>query len=79
MALFLTEKDVSRVLTMEMALEMVEEGFKLQSEGKATNSPRSRIRLPGGPFNFMSAGSHELGVMGHKAYSWRSVINHGAS
>ena len=69
MALFLTEKDVSGLLTMDMALEAVEEGFRLQAEGKATNSPRSRIRLPGGPFNFMSAASQGLGVMGHKAYA----------
>ena len=68
MALFLTEKDVSGLLTMDIALEAVEEGFRLQAEGKATNSPRSRIRLPGGPFNFMSAASQALGVMGHKAY-----------
>ena len=69
MALFLTEKDVSGLLSMDMALEAVEEGFRLQGEGKATNSPRSRIRLPGGPFNFMSAASDGLGVMGHKAYA----------
>lgn len=69
MALFLTEKDVSGLLTMDMALEAVEEGFRFQGEGRATNSPRSRIRLPGGFVNFMSAASHGLGVMGHKAYA----------
>ena len=69
MALFLTEEDVGSLLTMDMALAAVEEGFKLQAEGKATNSPRSRLRLPNGVFNFMSAAAPGLGVMGLKAYA----------
>lgn len=69
MALFLTEKEVSGLLSMPLALEAVEEGFRLQAEGRAANSPRSRIRLPAGHFNFMSAASDGLGVMGHKAYA----------
>jgi len=69
LALFLTEDDVGSLLTMDMALAAVEEGFKLQAEGKATNSPRSRLRLANGVFNFMSAASPGLGVMGLKAYA----------
>lgn len=68
MAIFLTEKDVNEILTMDMAIESVEEGFKVLAEGGATNSPRSRIRLPNGVFNFMSAAAPGMGVMGLKAY-----------
>ena len=69
MALFLTEADVVDLLTMDNALDAVEEGFKSQADGKASNSPRSRLRLPGGVFNFMSAVAPGLGVLGLKAYS----------
>ena len=68
MALFLTEDDVSGLLTMDIALEAVEEGFRQQAKGGATNSPRTRIGLPGGAFNFMSAAAPGLGFMGLKTY-----------
>ena len=69
MTLYLTESEVNEVLTMELALESVEEAFRLMSEGGATNPPRSRIRLPaGGLFNFMCAAAPGAGVMGLKAY-----------
>lgn len=68
MALLLTEQDVVGLLTMDAALEAVEEGFRLQAEGKATNSPRSRMRLPNGAFIFMSAAAPGMGVMGLKTY-----------
>ena len=69
MTLYLTEAEVNEVLTMELALESVEEAFRLMSEGGATNPPRSRIRLPdSGLFNFMCAAAPGAGVMGLKAY-----------
>jgi ornithine cyclodeaminase/alanine dehydrogenase-like protein (mu-crystallin family) len=68
-ALYLTEQDVEKLLTMDIALEAVEEAFRLQAEGKATNSPRSRLPLPEGAFNLMSAAAPGLGVMGGKAYA----------
>ena len=69
MTLYLTEAEVNEVLTMDLALESVEEAFRLMSEGGATNPPRSRIRLPeGGLFNFMCAAAPGAGVMGLKAY-----------
>ena len=69
MTLYLTESEVNEVLTMELALESVEEAFRLLSDGGATNPPRSRIRLPaGGLFNFMCAAAPGAGVMGLKAY-----------
>ena len=68
MALFLTEKDVKKLLTMDIALEAVEEGFRQQSEGDATNSPRLRLRLPNGDLNLMAAVAPGFGVMGMKTY-----------
>ena len=69
MTLYLTENEVNQVLTMELALETVEQAFRLLSDGGATNPPRSRIRLPdGGLFNFMCAAAPGAGVMGLKAY-----------
>lgn len=68
MALYLSEEDVNGLLTMNLALEAVEKGFRLQASGGATNSPRSRVKLEGGALNFMAAASAELGVMGTKTY-----------
>ncbi len=68
MAIFLTENDVKEILTMEMALDTVEESFRLMAEGTATNSPRSRIRLPNGVLNFMAGAAPGIGVMGFKSY-----------
>ena len=68
LALFLTEGDVNELLTMNVALEAVEQAFRAQSEGEATNSPRTRLRLPNGVFNLMSAAAPGMGVMGLKAY-----------
>ncbi len=69
MAIFLTETDVSKLLTMDIALEAVEKGFKDLAVGLATNSPRSRTRIKNGFFNFMTAAAPGMGVMGHKAYA----------
>ena len=69
MALYLTEEDVSGLLDMDTAIEAVEEAFRHQGNGLATNSPRGRLRLTGGHFNLMTAAAPGLGVMGLKAYA----------
>ena len=68
MAIYLTEKDVQGLLTMDVALEAVEEGFRHQAGGSATNFPRRRLPLSPGSFNFMAAAAPVLGVMGIKTY-----------
>lgn len=68
MALYLTEQDVVGLLTMDIALEAVEDGFKHQAAGTASNNPRRRAGLAGGEFNTMSAAAPGLGVMGMKTY-----------
>lgn len=68
MALYLTEDDVSEVLTMDIALEAVEEGFAHLARGTAFNFPRHRLPNGRGSFNFMAATAPELGVTGMKTY-----------
>ncbi len=66
---FFSEEDVSRVLTMEVAIEAVEEGFRLLGNGGAVNRPRQRIKLPQLMLHVMPAGSAALGYAGLKAYT----------
>lgn len=68
MALYLTEDDVLEVLTMDAALEAVEEAFAHLSRGAAFNFPRHRLPNGKGSFNFMATTAPELGVMGLKTY-----------
>ena len=68
MPLFINERDVSEILTMDLALETVEQAFRLMGEGTADNHPRARISLPKGPLNFMCAAAPGAGVMGLKVY-----------
>ena len=76
MALYLTEEDVSSLLDVDTAIEAVEEAFRHQGNGQATNSPRERLRLTGGHFNLMTAAAPGLGVMGLKAYAGGSFHVH---
>lgn len=68
MALFLTENEIAGLLTMDIAIEAIEEGFRQQAAAQASNSPRLRLPLDKGAFNFMAAAAPGLGVMGMKTY-----------
>ena len=68
MALFLGEQDVKALLTMDVALEAVEDAFRQRAAGGATNDPRHRVALPAGALNVMSAAAPAFGVMGLKTY-----------
>ena len=68
MALFLTEEDIGSLLTMDAAIEALEEAFQHQAAGTALNSPRRRIRMGGGMLHFMAAGDRSTGVTGMKWY-----------
>ena len=68
MPLYLTEDDVGQVLTMDIAIEAVEEGFRQFAIGEAVNHPRARVEAGGGALHFMAASSSGLGVMGTKTY-----------
>ncbi len=68
MVLLLTERDVKSLLTMEIALDAVEEAFRGLAEGSAVNLPRRRIETEGGLFHFMASAVNSRRAIGLKAY-----------
>ena len=68
MALFLRENEVSELLSVDECVEVLEAVFKAEGEGLAENTPRRRIRMPGGFFHFMAASWLGSNVFGYKAY-----------
>jgi alanine dehydrogenase len=69
MAILLRESDVKKLATMQLALEAVEEAFRLQGESKADNAPRHRCRVERGLLQVMSASLPTLGLAGLKSYT----------
>lgn len=69
MAIYLTEADISGLLTMQDTLEVLEEMFAARARGEVVNKPRVRVPFPGGNYNLMAAGWAERGVVGHKTYA----------
>ena len=67
--MYLTERDVESLLTMDMALDAVEGVFRERGEGRATNRARYRLPFGGGSLQVMSAAAPDLGVAGLKVYS----------
>jgi ornithine cyclodeaminase/alanine dehydrogenase-like protein (mu-crystallin family) len=67
--LLLTEEDVRRLLTMDMALEAVEQGLRRLALDEAVNVPRARAQTDHAMLHTMSAAAKSLGVMGAKIYS----------
>lgn len=67
--LLLTEDEVRQVLTMEMALEAVEQGLRKMALDEVQNVPRSRAQTDHAMLHVLSAAAKTLGVMGLKAYS----------
>jgi alanine dehydrogenase len=69
MALFLTEADVEQLLPMAAAIDALEEAFREEGAGRATNRPRRRVHCPQGMLHFMAAALPSAGVIGFKAYT----------
>ena len=69
MAIFFRESDVEKLATMSMAIEAVEQAFKLQGEQKADTAPRRRCRVEQGMLHVMSASLPLLGYAGLKSYT----------
>ncbi len=67
--LYLTEQDVTSLLTMQDALQAVETAFKAQATGDATNEARRRVRANNAILMTMSGAIASLNVFGLKAYS----------
>ena len=69
MALYLTEDEVSSLLTMEDCIEALEAAFRQAAEGRATFRPRSRAAVRGGVLHVLPAASEALGRMSAKVYA----------
>lgn len=69
MTLYLREADVAELLTMDVALQAVEEAVRQQGQGTAVNIPRARLRAGRSGLQVMVGAVPSLEVMGYKAYS----------
>ena len=69
MAILLRESDVDELASMTMALESVEQAFKLQGEKKAHIAPRRRCQFDKGMLHVMSASLPTQGYAGVKSYT----------
>jgi ornithine cyclodeaminase/alanine dehydrogenase len=67
-ALYLTEADVARLVTVTDALAVLEEAFALWRDPGTTNLPRQRAKLAAGSLNLMGAACEKKGIYGLKAY-----------
>src|SRR5438876_8154645 len=66
--LLLTEDEVRQVLTMEVALQAVEDGLRRLALDEAVNVPRSRAQTDHAMLHVLSAAANTLGIIGFKAY-----------
>lgn len=70
MTLLLTEADVRSLLTMPIALEIVEESLRQQGNGELLLHPRRRIKLPDNALlHYMAAADPVRGFIGMKIYT----------
>jgi alanine dehydrogenase len=68
MVRYLTESDVRQLLTMKDAVRLVEGAMKARAEGRATDVPRVRTRVPEGTLHVLQAAAPDLNRIGYKAY-----------
>src|SRR2546425_2030394 len=70
MTLLLSEADVREVLTMPLALEVIEEAFRRQAAGQIILHTRRRLEAPEKAFlHYMAAADTVSGYMGMKIYT----------
>jgi ornithine cyclodeaminase/alanine dehydrogenase-like protein (mu-crystallin family) len=69
MALLLREADVEQLLSMPLALELVERVHRDYSTGNAIDVPRERTRLPKAALHILQGAVPSAGVFGYKAYT----------
>jgi ornithine cyclodeaminase/alanine dehydrogenase-like protein (mu-crystallin family) len=67
--LYLTEADVARVLSMDLALDAVSAAFRKLALDEAENVPRQRCRTDAVMLHVLPAAAKTLGVLGYKAYT----------
>lgn len=66
---YLTEAEVARVLTMDMALEAVSAAFRKLALEEAVNNPRQRCQTDHVMLHVLPAAAKTLGALGFKAYT----------
>lgn len=70
MTLLLTEADVRSLLTMPVAMEVVEDSLRRQANGELVLQPRRRIKLADNALlHYMVAGDSSRGYIGMKIYT----------
>jgi alanine dehydrogenase len=70
MPLMLTEADVRAILTMPLAMELVEESFRRLASGAGVSHPRRRLPLAEkGLMHYMAAADAQGGYVGLKIYT----------
>jgi ornithine cyclodeaminase/alanine dehydrogenase-like protein (mu-crystallin family) len=67
--LLLNEAEVRDLLTMDMAIEAVEDGLRKLALDEAQNVPRARSQTDHVMLHTMSAAAKTLGVLGYKSYA----------
>jgi alanine dehydrogenase len=67
--LYLTEAEVARVLTMDLALDAVAAAFRKLAIDEAVNVPRQRCQTDQVMLHILPAAAKTLGVLGFKAYT----------
>jgi len=68
-AIYITEADVERLVTVKDALGTLEELFATWGQPLTDNIPRRRAKLPGGSLNLLGASDGAKNVYGLKAYA----------
>jgi len=74
-AIYLSESDVRRLLTMDLALEAVEAAHAAHGRGRAIDIPRQRTRLPTAALHILQGALPDEGVFGYKAYTTSREAN----
>lgn len=69
MARFLTEEDVSSILTMDDTIEVIEDTFRRLGEGSDVNRPRDRVNSPHCRLQLLGGACPEIGYAGAKIYN----------
>lgn len=69
MPLFLSEKEVEKLLTMPLALAAVEAAHRDLASMQACDMPRQRTRLPQTTLHILQGALPQLDVIGYKAYT----------
>src|SRR3954468_16579691 len=69
MTLFITEHDVERMLSIEAAIPVMEDVFRMAADGTAENPPRYRMPMKKGFMQFGPAALHSKQLAGFKLWA----------